>query len=199
MVILTFAQAGAIRIRKSLSALLLLTFTLLLPLLQQSVAGQSSAISEFRVKATFLFQFTQFVDWPTEAFSTAQTPLVIGIFGEDPFGTFLEETVRDERANGHALAVERYRRLEEVKNCHVLFVSGSEASRTGDIVTALKGRSILIVGDSNGFADRGGMIQFVTQENRIRLRINLAAARAAKLTISSKLLRPATVINPGPR
>jgi len=199
MVILTFVQAGAIRIRKSLSALLLLTFTLLFPLLQQSVAGQSSAISEFRVKATFLFQFTQFVDWPTEAFSTAQTPLVIGIFGEDPFGTFLEETVRDERANGHALAVERYRRLEEVKNCHVLFVSGSEASRTGDIVTALKGRSILIVGDSNGFADRGGMIQFVTQENRIRLRINLAAARAAKLTISSKLLRPATVINPGPR
>jgi len=199
MVILTFAQAGAIRIRKSLSALLLLTFTLLFPLVRQSVAGQSSAISEFRVKATFLFQFTQFVDWPTEAFSTAQTPLVIGIFGEDPFGTFLEETVRDERANGHALAVERYRRLEEVKNCHVLFVSGSEASRTGDIVTALKGRSILIVGDSNGFADRGGMIQFVTQENRIRLRINLAAARAAKLTISSKLLRPATVINPGPR
>ena len=199
MVILTFAQADAIRIRKSLSALLLLTFTLLFPLLQQSVVGQSSAISEFRVKATFLFQFTLFVDWPAEAFSTAQTPLVIGIFGEDPFGTFLEETVRDERANGHALAVERYRRLEEVKNCHVLFVSGSEASRTGDIVTALKGRSILIVGDSNGFADRGGMIQFVTQENRIRLRINLAAARAANLTISSKLLRPATVINPGPR
>jgi len=104
--------------------------------------------------------------------------------------------VHDERANGHPLTVERYRRLEDVKNCHILFVSRSEASRTGDIVTALKGRSILIVGDTNGFADRGGMIQFVTQENRIRLRINLAAARAANLTISSKLLRPATVINP---
>ncbi len=195
MVVLTFGQAGAIRIRKSLSALLLLVFTLF-PLVQQSVAGQSSAIPEFRVKATFLFQFTQFLEWPTEALSTAVAPLVIGILGEDPFGTFLDETVHDERANGHPLTVERYRRLEDVKNCHILFVSRSEASRTGDIVTALKGRSILIVGDTNGFADRGGMIQFVTQENRIRLRINLGAARAANLTISSKLLRPATVINP---
>jgi len=196
MGVLSFAQAGAIRIWKTLSALLLLTFTFLFPLVQQSVAGQSSAIPEFRVKATFLFQFTQFVEWPVEVLSTAQTPLVIGIFGEDPFGPFLDETVRDERANGHPVAVERYRRLEDVKNCHVLFVSRSEAGRTGDILTALKGRSILIVGDANGFADRGGMIQFVTQENRIRLRINLAAARAVNLTISSKLLRPATVINP---
>jgi len=67
----------------------------------------------------------------------------------------------------------------------------------GEILAAVKGRSTLIVGDANGFADRGGMIQFVTQENKIRLRINLAAAKAANLTISSKLLRPATIINSG--
>jgi hypothetical protein len=170
---------------------------LLFPLLQQSVAAQSSAVPEYRVKATFLFQFSQFVDWPSQAFSTAQTPLVIGIIGEDPFGTFLDEAVRDEKANGHPLAVQRYRRLEEVKTCHILFVSRSEAGRLGEILAAFKGRSTLIVGDANGFADHGGMIQFVTQENRIRLRINLAAARTANLTISSKLLRPATVINSG--
>jgi hypothetical protein len=93
--------------------------------------------------------------------------------------------------------VDRYRRLEDIKNCHVLFVSRSEANRLDEIVSALRGRSILMVGEANGFADRGGMIQFVTQENRIQLRINLAAAKAANLTISSKLLRPATVINSG--
>jgi len=169
----------------------------LFPNWEQPLSAQASAIPEYRVKATFLFQFTQFVDWPPKAFSNNQTPLVIGILGDDPFGTFLDETVRDEKANGHSLAVERYRRLEDVKNCHVLFVSRSEANRLDEIVSALRGRSILMVGEANGFADRGGMIQFVTQENRIQLRINLAAAKAANLTISSKLLRPATIINSG--
>jgi YfiR/HmsC-like len=177
----------------------LLTLCLLmLPwLCGERMAAQSSVIPEYRVKATFLFQFTQFVDWPRDAFSNPQTPLVIGILGEDPFGSFLDETVRDERANGHPLAVERYRKLDDLKNCHVLFVSRSEATRITDVVAALKGRSTLIVGDLNGFADRGGMIQFVTEESKIHLRINLAAAKAANLTISSKLLRPATIINSG--
>ncbi|PYR99673.1 MAG: DUF4154 domain-containing protein [Acidobacteria bacterium] len=169
---------------------------LLMIFLAQLVLAQS-AIPEYRVKATFLFQFTQFVDWPRNAFSNQQTPLVIGILGEDPFGTFLDDTVRDEMANGHPIAVERYQRLENVKNCQVLFVSRSEANQIGEILAAVRGRSTLIVGDANGFADRGGMIQFVTVENRIQLRINLAAAKAANLTISSKLLRPATVINSG--
>jgi hypothetical protein len=162
-----------------------------------NATAQSSAIPEYRVKATFLFQFTQFVDWPRDAFSNPQTPLVIGILGDDPFGSFLDDTVRNEKANGHPLAVERYQRLEEIKNCHVLFVSRSEANRMADIIAAVKGRNTLVVGDLNGFADRGGMIQFVTDENRIHLRINRAAAKAANLTISSKLLRPATVINSG--
>ena len=96
--------------------------------LDQLVLAQS-AIPEYRVKATFLFQFTQFVDWPRNAFSNQQTPLVIGILGEDPFGTFLDDTVRDEMANGHPIAVERYQRLENVKNCQVLFVSRSEANQ----------------------------------------------------------------------
>ena len=165
--------------------------------LLQPLPAQTPAIPEYRVKATFLYQFTQFVEWPRDAFAGQQTPLVIGVLGDDPFGSFLDDTVRDEKANGHPLAVQRFRRVEDVKNCHVLFVSQSEATHVVDVFTALKGLSTLIVGDDNGFADRGGMIQFVTKENRVNLRINLAAAKAAKLTISSKLLRPATVINSG--
>jgi YfiR/HmsC-like len=194
MDVLMSETKGQMRITQRLLTLCLL----LLPwLCGQRIAAQSSAIPEYRVKATFLFQFTQFVDWPRDAFSSPQTPLVIGIFGEDPFGSFLDDTVRDEKANGHPLAVERYRKLDDINNCHVLFVSRSEATRITDIVAALKGRRTLVVGDINGFADRGGMIQFVTEENKIHLRINLAATKAANLTISSKLLRPATVINSG--
>jgi hypothetical protein len=76
-------------------------------------------------------------------------------------------------------------------------VSGSEARRMGEIVSSFKGRSILMVSDVDGFADQGGTVQFVTQGNRIRLRINLDAAKAVGLTISSKILRPATVVSPG--
>src|SRR2546429_6482843 len=100
---------------------------LLMIFLAQLVLAQS-AIPEYRVKATFLFQFTQFVDWPANAFPNDRTPLVIGILGDDPFGRFLDETVRDETANGHPLLVERYRRVADVKNCHVLFVSGSDSN-----------------------------------------------------------------------
>ena len=194
MGLLTLEKLGVIPVGRIRLARLLITLILFFQFLHLS-AAQTPAILEYRVKATFLFQFTQFVDWPYEAFSTGQTPLVIGILGEDPFGTFLNELVQDERANGHPLIIERYRNLEDVKNCHVLFVTRSEATRTEAILAAFKGRSVLVVGDVNGFADRGGMIQFVTQANRIQLRINLAAARAANLTISSKILRSATVIN----
>jgi hypothetical protein len=182
-----------LRIRFSLVSALLFAFQ------GQPEGAQAPTAPEYRVKATFLFQFTQFVDWPDQAFPASEAPLVIGILGEDPFGLFLDETVRNEKLNQHPLAIERYQRLADVGNPHVLFVSQPETGRIGEITTALKGRNILTVGEANFFADRGGMIQFVTQENRIRLRINLGAARAANLTISSRLLRPATVINAGAR
>jgi hypothetical protein len=194
MAILILEKNGGIGVRRTfLIAFLLIS----LGLCGRRMQAQATSIPEYQVKATFLFQFTQFVDWPRDAFSNPQMPLVIGILGEDPFGSFLDEAVRDEKANGHPLVVERYHRLDDIKNCHVLFVSRSEANRMAEVVAALKGRSTLVVGDLNGFADHGGMIQFVTEQNRIRLRINLAAAKAANLTISSKLLRPATIINSG--
>ena len=182
-----------------LKTLLVLEFVLcfLCSLCSVPTMAQTAAIPEYRVKATFLLQFAQFVDWPPKVFSGAQTPLVIGVLGEDPFGNFLDETVRGETVERHALAVQRYRRVEEIKNCQVLFVSRSEESRLEEIAAVLKGRNILMVGDGERFAYRGGMIQFVTEANKIRLRINLDAARAANLTISSKLLRLATVIKTG--
>jgi hypothetical protein len=160
---------------------------------------QATPIPEYRVKATFLFQFTQFVDWPSGAFRSSESPFVVGILGDDPFGSFLDETVRDEKAQGHPLIVERYQRLEDAANCQLLFVSRAESGRIRDIAAALRKRSTLIVGDTDGFAEGGGIVQFVTEQNKVHLRINLNAARVANLTISSKLLRLATVVNPGER
>jgi hypothetical protein len=158
------------------------------------VASRTGAVKEYQLKSVFLFNFAQFVDWPADAFADAQAPLVIGVLGDDPFGPFLDETVRGEHVNGRSLVVRRYRRLEDVKNCHILFVSRSESEQLPAILAGLKGRSILTVGDMPDFAVNGGMIRFVNEKNRIRLSINLDAAKSANVTISSKLLRPAEIV-----
>jgi hypothetical protein len=174
----------------------LLAFALLVVPISPAQA-QAPTFKENAVKAVFLFNFAQFVEWPPQAFSAPQSPLVIGVLGQDPFGRLLYEAVNGEMVRGHTLVVERYRRVEEIKTCHILFISPSESEKYDDIFAKLQGRAILTVGDSEGFARRGGMIRFVTEEKRIRLRVNLAAARAAKLTISSKLLRQAEIVDAG--
>jgi hypothetical protein len=146
---------------------------------------------EYALKAAFLYNFAQFVEWPAEAFPEADSAFVIGVLGEDPFGSVLNDTVSGEAVRGHRFKVERYRRVEDALACHILFISQSEERRLERILGALKDRPILTVGDFEGFALRGGMIRFITEGNKIRLRINPAPAKEAKLTISSKLLRVA--------
>jgi hypothetical protein len=160
------------------------------------VAGQTAQAPEYQVKAVFLFNFAQFVDWPPAAFPDTEAPLVIGILGDDPFEGFLDQTVRGEQVRGRAFQVRRYHSVDEIKTCHILFIRKQAAGRLGEILANLRDRPILTVSDDDGFAERGGMIRFVTDRNRIRLQIHLAAAEAAHLTISSKLLRVAEVITP---
>jgi hypothetical protein len=165
-----------------------------LAVVPNSARAQAPPVNEYQLKAVFLFNFAQFVDWPPAAFPDPQTPLVICVLGEDQFGSNLDETVRGEKVNDRPLVVERYRRLDDIRTCHILFVSRSENDHLMQIVSALQGRNILTVSDAAGFALHGGMVQFVTDKNKIRLDINLDAAKAASLTISSKLLRPATIV-----
>ena len=160
------------------------------------LAGQTVQAPEYQVKAVFLFNFAQFVDWPPAAFPDPATPLVIGILGNDPFEGFLEQTIRGEQVRGRGFQVQRYHSLDEIKTCHILFISRPEGNRPEAILAGLRNWPILTVSDADGFAERGGMIRFVTDRNHIRLQINLDAAQAASLTISSKLLRVAEIAAP---
>jgi hypothetical protein len=153
--------------------------------------------SEYEVKAVFLFNFSQFVDWPAAAFADDRSPLIIGVLGDDPFGAMLDEIVRGETVNGRPLAVRRYESVDQIDHCHILFIGRSQADKLDMVVAALKERNVLTVGDFDGFARHGGIIRFVTAGNKIRLHVNLAAAQQARLTISSKLLRPAQIVAPG--
>lgn len=150
-----------------------------------------------QVKAVFLFNFAQFVDWPSAAFAGPASPVVIGIIGEDPFGAYLDETVRGETLRGRALVVRRFHQNEDVRRCHIVFLAQSERDRIGTILEGVKGRPILTVSDDPGFLRRGGMVGFAFERNRVRVRINLVAVTAANLTVSSKLLRAAEIVTPG--
>lgn len=156
--------------------------------------AQKAGFSEHEVKAVFLFNFVQFAEWPPEAFSDPRSPIVIGVLGKDPFGRVLDDVVIGEVVRNRQLVVERFHRVEEIKTCHILFISPSETGKYEQIFARLQGRSILTVGDTEGFSTRGGMIRFLTEQNRIRLRVNVGAAKAAGLTISSKLLRAAEIV-----
>ena len=159
-------------------------------------AAQSVRASASEVQAVFLFNFAQFVDWPADAFPDPQAPLVIGILGKDPFGNFLDETVRGEAVRGRKFKVERYRRVEEIKDCHILFISRSESKRLDGILGSLKDRPVLTVSNGDDLDRAGGIIRFILDESRIRLSIDLQAAEAARLTFSSKLLRSAEIVTP---
>jgi hypothetical protein len=165
---------------------------MVLAMICNSASAQASR--EYQIKSAFLFNFAEFTEWPPEAFETKDSPLIIGILGTDPFGGVLDETVRNETVRGHRLVVERYRKVEEIQTCHILYIGQSEASRLDHVLGAIKGKPILTVSDIEGAALRGAAIRFLNEKNKIRLRVNLEAARTAGVTISSKLLRAAEIV-----
>jgi YfiR/HmsC-like len=174
---------------------LALALATLISLVVSGLANSTVAASpEYQVKAVFLFNFAQFVEWPPQSFENPTAPFVIGVLGTDPFGEALEGAVRGESIEGRTFVIERYRSVTEIRHCQILFISRSEAAHIEDVAAALAGHSILTVSDIEDSAQRGVMIRFVAESNRIRLRINADAAKAAGLSISSKLLRPAELV-----
>lgn len=165
---------------------------LVLPFGVNPASGQVSR--EYAIKAAFMFNFAEFTEWPASAFPTPDSPMVIGILGADPFGKVLDDTVRNEAVRGHRLTVERYRKVEEIKTCHILYIGQSEAGHLDQVLAALRGKPVLTFSDIEGSAPQGVMVRFVAERNKIRLRINVEAAKIAELTISSKVLRAAEIV-----
>lgn len=148
---------------------------------------------EYDVKAAFLYNFIAFTEWPAEAFDSPASPVVIGVLGKDPFGSSLEAMMSGERVKDRPLVVWRAARIEDLKRCHILFISSSEAKQLGEILSRLKTRPILTVSDIAGFAEAGGAVGFSTTGS-VKLTVNPAALQTARLTLSAKLLRLARVL-----
>jgi YfiR/HmsC-like len=143
----------------------------------------------YQLKAAFLLNFAKFVEWPPMAFANADSPLVLGVLGENPFGDIL----KGKAINNRLLKVEQFHSSAEATNCHILFIRASEKERLSAIIQSLGKACVLTVGDEiDGFTDKG-MINFVLREKKIRFQINDAAAKNVGLKISSKLLSLASV------
>jgi hypothetical protein len=158
-------------------------------------------IRESELKAAFVFNFAQFVGWPTNCFPSTNAPLIIGMLGapNETFIQILQELTRGEFVGTHPVEIRRFSRVDEALVCHILFISANEDSRLQPILRAVEKRPILSVSDMNEFARRGGMIQLYTSENKVRFAINQTEARNAGLEISSKLLRLAELVETGRR
>jgi len=158
--------------------------------------GQGLNASQDELKAVFLFNFTQFVEWPADAFTHRSAPFIIGVYGPDIFGKHLDEAVRNERVDGHPIRVLPVSSVAEISHCHMLFVNKSQLSEFYSLQLQLRGLTILTVSDGGDFCKSGGTIGFIQDKNKIRLQINMDAAADAGLKISSKLLRLAEIVSP---
>jgi hypothetical protein len=167
-------------------------------LVASSVLGQEKP-GEYQVKAAYLYNFGRFVEWPAKLTTANTGSFTICILGEDPFGPALDTTLAGETIGNQRVAARRISSPQMSTDCRILFISSSEANRLNQIIEALDKSAVLTVSDIPQFLQRRGMIQFVMEENRIRFEVNLAAAQRAGLTLSSELLKVATVVRKNPQ
>jgi hypothetical protein len=163
----------------------------LLALVPLKMPAQSK---EYQVKAAFLFNFAQFVDWPGTVFTNTDTPFVIGILGNDPFGAALDATVQGETINNHKIIIERAHAVDDLKNCQLLFVSKSEKNHVTEILSALDSRPVLKVSEIEGFARQGGNINFYLDGSKVRFEVNPTVSERDGLKVSSQLLNLGKII-----
>jgi hypothetical protein len=150
---------------------------------------------EQELKAVFLWRLTQFTQWPADAFEHAESPIVLCVFGDSTLADAVTAAVRGETAQGRKLAVQPLGRSDQLKTCHVLYIGDPFARQIKEVAAAVRGKSILTVSDVEDFTlAHRGMIRFLTERNRIKLRINVKAVTAARLVLDPRLLRASEVV-----
>lgn len=163
-------------------------------------AAESGTVQlERRIKAAFLYKFSGYVDWPAACFPRPESPIVIGVAGDERLASELAQMTTGRTTAGHPIRALRMDRDDSPRSVHILFVTGSEAARLQQWAEASRGAPVLIVSDSEGALDRGGMINFIPNEGRIRFEVALSPVQACGLKLSSGLLAVAkNVVPPSP-
>ena len=174
------------------SALYGLLLMMALPLMPKSAFGQNP--TEFQLKAVFIYNLVNFVEWPASAFEKPSDPFVIGVVGQNVFGTSLEEAVAGETYHGRRIEVRYFERADQATGCHIVYVQ-EDPALAAEMLAAAKGKAILTICDADDFMQAGGMIRFYLDRSQLRMEINQGLVSNHGLVLSSKLLRLVKVYN----
>jgi hypothetical protein len=148
----------------------------------------AGAQQEYQLKAAFLFNFAKFVEWPAKSFAAPNDPIAICILGQNPFGDALSDAVRGKAWEGRSFTVRLISDISPKSKCQIVFINSSDRQRFRGMVGGLKGAGILTVGDTPGFIEDGGVINFKLEGGKIHFEISAEAAEQAQLSISSRLM-----------
>ncbi len=158
-----------------------------------SAAALAQPADEYRVKAAFLYNFAKFVEWPAQAFARPDSDLLLCVIGDDPFEGALQETVAGKTVQDHRIGV---RHIDDIDaaGCHILFIGSSELYRLRRVLAQVANGHVLTVGDVADFARQGSVVAFHVEAHKVRFTINIAAAEAAGIDVSSQLLKVAAKV-----
>jgi hypothetical protein len=171
-------------------------------MLAASVCAQEvDEAKAIKVKVAYLYNFAKFIQWPDDVFEDEKAPIVIGVLGADPFGRVLDDMVKGKSIGERPIKIERFDWNKEedrgrLQDCHILYISSSERNRFDEIHGALEEQPVLLVGDTEDFAENGGIIGLVLEKGRIVFEINRVAADRAGLKVSARLLKLARIVEP---
>lgn len=171
-----------IRFKLLLRASLIAWSTLVSP----CYAAAANETLEDEVKAAYLYKFSAYVDWPSGAFDSANSPFKLCVLGgNEHFNTTLKKVVQGESVNGRTIEFHEVNTLEKDPGCHILYIGTADSQRSATLINTVRGSNVLTVSDSPS----QGIIGFILTNNRLRFNIDDAAAAENGLTISSRLLK----------
>lgn len=156
--------------------------------------GQVAA-TEDQIKAAYIFNFAKFVEWPSETFSSAASPMNFCAFGRSQVADEMDSLVSGKNINGRPTKVRHLGKLEEIKDCQLVFVATGNGRQLQQLLQAAKGTPVLVIGEALGFARSGGMIGFITENGKVLFEVNPGSAEESRLKISSKLLALARIVS----
>jgi len=148
---------------------------------------------EYQLKAAFIYNFVQFVDWPKDAFADNKSPIVLAVVRDDPFAGALDRAVAGKAVGGRPLVIKHVSKVDDVKGCHLVFVGAAAEADLDELFRRTDGTPVLTVGETDRFMDGGGIIRFYQEDNKLRFEINPRAAQRARLRMSAKLLKLARI------
>jgi hypothetical protein len=156
-------------------------------------SGADSAPGEYQVKAAFIYNFTQFVEWPSDAFSSDGSPFVVAVIGDDPFKGILEQLMNDKQVGNRAIVIKHYSSADEIGRCQLLFIGANENEQLDAVLRKTAQNPVLTVGETDAMMSAGGGVHLYLDGGRMRFQINPEVLAGNRLKASAKLMKLARI------